>query len=145
MAFISAKALDLLTAGLPLGAIPLRFRPCRTNGSQIPQTGNAAIKRYVDGFFATYAMTFYEQHKHLFCVHYGKQNKAAWPVSARLLWMIRNYHAHNGDLRQWTAALPIHWRALSLVDGSYATLTDHFAGPDYFILCRDTLDELPRE
>lgn len=145
MAFMSANALDLVTAGLPLGAIPLRFRPCRANGSRNSQTGNTAIKRYVNGFFATYTMTFYEQHKHLFCERYGKQNKTAWPVRARLLWMIRNHHAHNGNLRQGTEALPIYWRALSLVDGSCATLTDHFAGPDYFILCRDALDELSRE
>lgn len=145
MAFISAKALDLVTAGLSLSAVPLNFRSCRSDGTQNPQTGNTAIKRYVNSFFATYAMAFYEQHKQLFWERYGRKNSSRWPVCARLLWMIRNHHAHNGDLRQWTEALPMYWRALSLVDGSSAALTNHFAGPDYFILCRDTLDELLRE
>ena len=108
--FMSAKALDLVDAGLAISAIPLHLK-AQDGKKEVPQQPERlSIKRFVDDFFATYAMVFFEQHKGAFRDAFGKAEPSSWPPCSRLLRLARNSHAHDGVVGACAASWPLQWR-----------------------------------
>ena len=140
--FMSAKALDLLDAGSTISVIPLHLKARDAKQAVSEQPARHSIRRFVDDFFATYAMVFFEQHKEVFRDTFGKGKPSSWPPCSRLLWLARNSHAHNGEIGAYASSLPLRWRELYLADAGNNRLAENISGPDYLLLCWDALEEV---